>query len=192
MIVVKIGGSLFDLPQLGEGLRNWLMPFTGETVVIVPGGGDLAEAVRKLDRLHSLGEEIAHQLAMMTLPLTAKFIQLLVPHSLIVPAPNERQVGVQILDSQAFFEQDYTLPHSWKVSSDSLAALVAVRVRATQLILLKSCDSFASENWTLAAESGEVDVYFPEAIRSWTGKIQWVNFRSWMERAGFASSTSQD
>ena len=50
MIVVKVGGSLFDHPQLGPGLRAYLDSLTPARVLLVPGGGDFADSVRKLDR----------------------------------------------------------------------------------------------------------------------------------------------
>ena len=47
MIVVKVGGSLFDHPNLGFGLRAFLRSLTPSRVLLVPGGGAVAEAVRQ-------------------------------------------------------------------------------------------------------------------------------------------------
>ena len=63
MIVVKVGGSLFDHPRLGEGLRAYLNSLHPSEVLLVPGGGRLVDAVRELDRVHGLGEETSHWLA---------------------------------------------------------------------------------------------------------------------------------
>ena len=60
--VFKVGGSLFDLPDLGQRLA-WLAEAQLSTVLLVPGGGPTAEIIRNLDRRHRLGEEAAHWLA---------------------------------------------------------------------------------------------------------------------------------
>src|SRR5262249_5729227 len=75
VIVVKVGGSLFDHPRLGPGLRAYLDSLAPAEVLLVPGGGDFADAVRKLDRIHGLGEEASHQLALRTLTITAAFLE---------------------------------------------------------------------------------------------------------------------
>ncbi len=46
MIVVKVGGSLFDHPALGPGLRDFLQTLAPNEVLLVPGGGPVADAVR--------------------------------------------------------------------------------------------------------------------------------------------------
>ena len=45
MIVVKVGGSLFDHPRLASGLRAYLHSLAPQEVLLVPGGGPFAEAV---------------------------------------------------------------------------------------------------------------------------------------------------
>ena len=74
MIVVKVGGSLFDHPALGPGLRDFVAAL-GNEVLLVGGGGDAADAVRKLDRVHGLGEERAHRLALRSLGVTAALLE---------------------------------------------------------------------------------------------------------------------
>ena len=62
-IVVKVGGSLFNQPDLGPRLQAFLGDLTAPTL-IVPGGGPTAEAIRAFDRIHRLGEESSHWLAL--------------------------------------------------------------------------------------------------------------------------------
>ena len=59
MIVAKVGGSLFDLPQLGPALARWAAEQPAP-VLYVPGGGPFADVIRALDRVHDLGDEAAH------------------------------------------------------------------------------------------------------------------------------------
>src|SRR5439155_8942930 len=82
MIVVKVGGSLFDHPALGPGLREFVESLAPKEVLLVPGGGPVADAVRELDRVHGLGEEASHWLALRGLSVTAGMME-----SLLGPTP---------------------------------------------------------------------------------------------------------
>ncbi len=75
MIVVKVGGSLFDSPALGPALRTFIESLKPADVLLVPGGGPVADAVRELDRTHKLGEEDSHWLALQSLSVTKAFLE---------------------------------------------------------------------------------------------------------------------
>jgi aspartokinase-like uncharacterized kinase len=175
--VVKVGGSLYDLPDLGPRLRRWL----GKTrTLLVPGGGPTADAIRMLDRVHGLGEEAAHWLALRALAVNAQFLARLVPQAPVLPRlPTSADAGdVFILDPMAFFQDDEhrggALPHTWQVTSDSLAVRVAVRAEAWELVLLKSASSRSGDGWVTL-----VDEYFAEALRSARElNVRIVNFRA--------------
>ena len=74
MIVVKVGGSLFDHAGLGPALREFVAGLAPADVLLVPGGGPVADAVRELDRVHGLGEEASHWLALRSLDVTAELL----------------------------------------------------------------------------------------------------------------------
>lgn len=177
MIVVKVGGSLYDHPRLGPGLRAYLEPLLPGGVLLVPGGGDLADAVRALDAVHRLGDGAAHWLALRSLVVAAAFLRHLVP--------DER---VTILDAFAFAVADEdrpgALPHTWDVTSDSLAARVAAVHGAGRLMLLKSVDIPPGVPWEEAAARGWVDRYFPQAVASAGFAIEAINFRRRLDEPG--------
>ncbi|MBN9120193.1 MAG: hypothetical protein J0I06_13690, partial [Planctomycetes bacterium] len=75
MIVVKVGGSLFDHPKLGPGLRRYVESFAPAEVLLVAGGGPAADAVREWDRVHELGEEASHWLALQALDVTRALLE---------------------------------------------------------------------------------------------------------------------
>jgi aspartokinase-like uncharacterized kinase len=67
------------------------------------------------------------------------------------------------------------LPHSWDVTSDSIAARVAAELQA-ELVLLKSTPP-PSDDLPAAAASGYVDPYFPTAAAG-LQSVRFVNLRS--------------
>lgn len=164
--VIKVGGSLFSHPNFGPGLRAWLTRRSEERIVLVPGGAGLADAIRDFHRVHHLSQEICHWLALRALTINAHFLAALLPDAVVIsdihPPPEPRLV---ILDPFKFAVADEhrsePLEHSWRVTSDSIAARVALVAKACRLILLKSCAFEPFEGWDRAAEAGWVDAAFP-------------------------------
>ncbi len=183
--VVKVGGSLFDLPDLGPRLLKWLAEQGTGTVLLVPGGGPAADVVRQYDRLHGLGEEQAHWLALGALALNARFLASLLPGAIVLPhvqpgGTDPFQGTIPILDPYTFAQADEgqpgCLPHSWAVTSDSFAARAARLAGARELILLKSVSLPVGIAWTEAAQRGLVDNHFPKAVGAGLA-VRFINFR---------------
>ena len=181
MIVVKVGGSLYDHPGLGPGLRAYLDTIPSP-VLLVPGGGAFAEAVRQLDAVHGLGEEASHRLALTSLIVTGGFLRSLVPQSKWVSHPSIGKIPHRgILDAAAFCQYEPSLPHSWAVTSDSIAARAAVVFGASRLVLLKSIDIPPETPWAEAADRGWVDRHFPAVVEGSALRIEAVNYRRWLD-----------
>lgn len=186
MIVVKVGGSLFDWPALAERLRAYLASLEGQRVLLFPGGGASADVVRTLDRIHGLGEEASHWLAIQALSVNSRLLHRLVPGSqLLADCETAWLAGpIAIADPVPIFEADERRPdhwpHSWEVTSDSLAVRVAMLAGADELILLKSVE-WAGADWAGASHVGVVDGYFSTAIRqaARSMKVRVVNLREW-------------
>jgi aspartokinase-like uncharacterized kinase len=188
--VVKVGGSLFDLPDLGPRLRSWLERSTAD-VLLVPGGGLTADAVRRLDQIHQLGEEKSHWLALRALSVNAVFLAGLLPDAQIVITPDDWAVAAAagrtpILDPHLFCLADEcdapagALPHSWTVSSDSVAARFAAVAEADSLVLLKSATMRSPVDWEEASRREWVDAWFATEVNRAPRpfRISAVNFRA--------------
>ncbi|MBM3978889.1 MAG: hypothetical protein FJ304_01130 [Planctomycetes bacterium] len=200
MIVVKVGGSLFDSPALAPALRAFVESLAPSDVLLVGGGGPVADAVRELDRTHGLGEEAAHWLALRSLGVTRALLARLVSERRGVSPPvrhnldslsdnagcstgglTPRRSLVEILDPFAFAQEDESrpgaLPHMWAVTTDSIAARAALVSRAERLILLKSVDVPPGTPWEVAATNGWVDAHFPQIAPLLACPVEVVNFR---------------
>ena len=173
MIVAKVGGSLYDWPRLGPALRAWISS-QAEPVLLFPGGGDAADVVRSWDRVHSLGEEEAHWLAIRSLSLAAHFLHRLLPGLPVVEGPTPG-----ILDPYPYFrnpsrDRGSGPPHTWSVTSDSLSLWVAIHANASKLVLLKS--AYAPDaDW---AEAGFVDAHFPLLMAGANLEVEAVDLRT--------------
>jgi aspartokinase-like uncharacterized kinase len=171
--VVKVGGSLFDLPDLGPRLRRWLAAEVRANVLLVPGGGAAADVVRDLDRRHALGEERSHWLALRALTLNAHFLASLLPGARVTDDPTNLDgavaPSVAVLDPHGFLIEEErlhgpTLPHTWAATSDSVAARAAVVAGASLLVLLKSVRVPEEINWEEAGQRGFVDPTFAAIV----------------------------
>lgn len=177
LVVVKVGGSLYDLPDLRERLRRWVKS-ADSRVLLVPGGGDGADVIRRFDQVHRIGEEPAHWLALRVLTVNAHFLAGLLATP-VVAGPTERS-PVAVLDPHAFCQTDEgrsgALPLSWQVTSDAVAARVA-EVSKSRLVLLKSADLPNGMTWEAAGAAGLVDATFATVVRRAGLQVDWINLR---------------
>jgi 5-(aminomethyl)-3-furanmethanol phosphate kinase len=187
-VVVKVGGSLFDWPGLRTQLPLFLAGLSNKTVIVVPGGGKAADAVRDLDHAFELGDAISHWLALRALTLNAHFLAELMPAVRVVEGLNAsrsawRRGGVTIIDPFRFARGDEArpdhLPHTWSATSDSVAARVALVAEAERLVLLKSAMIPAEMDWNEAARAGHVDPEFPKLAARAPFIIDTINLRMW-------------
>jgi aspartokinase-like uncharacterized kinase len=161
--VVKVGGSLLDWPELPRRLAEDLARRQGPFVLIA-GGGPAVDFVRTLDRIHGLGEERSHWLALRALDFTAYVLAGMVPDARVIVGLAEANSAGRtvVLAPRCLLETDEMVPHSWHATSDSIAAVVAARLGARELVLLKSAPVPPGLNCGDAARLGRVDPLFPE------------------------------
>jgi len=177
LTVAKVGGSLYDLPDLRDRLRAWLAGSAGR-VLLIPGGGAAVDVVRQLDRVHGLGEEAAHWLALRVLTANAHFLGRLIGAPVVQSAGED---PVSVLDPYAFCladeERAGALPHVWDATSDAVAGRVA-ELAPADLVLLKSTDLPPGISWSEAAATGLVDETLDSVVRRSGLRVAWVNLRS--------------
>jgi aspartokinase-like uncharacterized kinase len=142
-VVVKVGGALMQDPVALQRTMADLSSVARDTrLLIVPGGGPFADAVREVDRRLALTDDAAHWMAILAMDQYAHVLAGLVDDSLIVEDPDRIASAIDagripILAPSRWLRCADPLPHSWDVTSDSIAAWIAVTLGAPHLLLLK-------------------------------------------------------
>jgi 5-(aminomethyl)-3-furanmethanol phosphate kinase len=138
LFVLKLGGSLFE--QGPDILRRVLS--TGADVLIVPGGGPFADLVRDVDRSQGLSEDTAHWMAVLAMDQYACYLSGKTGIELTPLLVKKK--GVRILLPYEVLRRQDELPHTWDVTSDTIAAWVAHKT-ASPLIKATDVDGILLE-----------------------------------------------
>jgi 5-(aminomethyl)-3-furanmethanol phosphate kinase len=158
--VLKVGGGLLGVAGaldsvcavIGHAARE-------QAIVVIPGGGPFADTVRELDRKVGLSPSAAHWMAHLAMDQYAEVLAERIPAGVVVEEPGAIQPAwnggqVPVLAPSRWMRSADVLPHSWDVTSDSIAAFIAGALDATRLVLIKP-----GPNGTEA-----VDSYFSMAL----------------------------
>lgn len=179
--LVKLGGSLFDD---AEALRALLarLALAGAPLVLIGGGGRLADAVRALQPRLGFSDAAAHHMAILAMEQSALALADIEPR--LAPSPDPAAIaaahraGKAALWLPAAMARGAQVPASWDVTSDSLAACLAIRLGARLLTLVKAASVAAPdgppERW---AADGLVDAHFPHIARGFAGQIRAIAAR---------------
>jgi aspartokinase-like uncharacterized kinase len=147
--VVKVGGSLLDLPDLADRLRAWLAAQPRAHNVLVAGGGPLVEQVRAWNRQCGVDETAAHWMCVDLLTVTAHLLHAWLPEIPLVEndvllCQRVGEEGATIFGPAPWLRHaepglpGVWLPTSWETTSDSIAGRLAAALRADEFVLLKS------------------------------------------------------
>jgi dihydroneopterin aldolase len=143
LTVVKLGGSL----AFSDALKNWLQALAGCTgdVVVVPGGGPFADAVRAAQPKMGFDDRAAHHMALIAMEqyghaLVSLGAGLALADSIsaIRRIVREGRVPVWAPVPMALAAKD--IPCAWDMTADSLAAWLAGKIGARRVLLVKQVD----------------------------------------------------
>jgi len=168
-VVVKLGGSF----AFSEDLTDWIRALAScaSSVVIVPGGGPFADAVRHAQGRMRFHDRAAHDMSLLAME---QYGHALISFNDTLSAADTieaierrlaaRQVPVWMPMRMVAAAAD--IAPSWKVTSDSLAAWLCGRIGADRLILVKHVGALSG---TVRCEDlvtmGLLDEAFPRYLQ---------------------------
>ena len=160
--VVKLGGSLLEVRELGSKLKVWLQENDDLQNIIIVGGGGIADVIRKLESTQNFDSRQAHELACRSMSLTAKIVACSIREAF---SCNDFEIlgnspsPAIIFDASNWILEQPNVPASWDFTSDSIAARLAAVLNVEELVLIKSRVGGVDE-------PGFVDACFAEESKS--------------------------
>jgi len=132
--VVKIGGSLFphDAVKLCQEL-------VGEDVLVVCGGGKLANLIREYDSDMKFSDTAAHKSAILCMDILGMLLADKISSAEAIKSIEQVQMTlnedkIPIFMPSKFLELQDPLEHSWNVTSDSISLYISHLLKAKLLI----------------------------------------------------------
>jgi hypothetical protein len=132
--IVKVGGSLFpeDAVKLAEAL-------VGESAILICGGGELANQLRRYDEKMHFSDTAAHKSAITCMDILGMLLADKVRGAEAVYSFKQAEevsgVGkLPVLVPSQYLSREDPLEHSWRVTSDSLSLYIAHQLKAKLLI----------------------------------------------------------
>lgn len=143
--VLKIGGSLSRSKSTLKNLFKELAKLAKtHRLLVIPGGGHFADKVRRIYHKFHISEDVAHWSAIFAMDQMAFFFSDFHPNIQIVDDIEEAKqtdkgVIPVLLPSKIMLDND-PLPHSWDITSDSIAAYIAHLTDTKKVFILTDVD----------------------------------------------------
>jgi len=169
--IIKIGGSLLMRDDLVATLDDWIARQPAAQNIAIVGGGELIDAVRRLDRLHRCDPARVHWRCVELLRTTFDWLadqlsgwQLHSTTDQFNALRWQTGSGKHLVAVDTFYgiDSDAGLPLSWDTTTDAIAGWLAILLKADELVLLKSCRPPAWSRLNDLAGRGFVDAALPQ------------------------------
>jgi hypothetical protein len=164
-VVIKIGGSLLHKARaIMQTLKNYAQE-NGLCIIIVPGGGPFAEVIRNIPV--KISEEAAHWMAILSMHQYGLYLANgdgeipLVEHA----AEIDDAMPLTILQPYKMVkedEKDDCMPHTWDVTSDTIAAFIAHNLGENTFIKLTDVDGIMDEEGQVIKKIHPKDMLIPK------------------------------
>ncbi len=147
LIAIKAGGGLTAFPGALDRVARAVGELAGQyRVLVLPGGGPFADAVRAFQQQETVSTDAAHWMAILAMDQYAHVLAERIPGAVLVDEPGAVMAGldqaaVVVLAPYRWMRAADVLPHTWNATSDSVAAFVAGAFDAAYLVLIKPVDS---------------------------------------------------
>jgi len=171
MWVVKLGGSLSTAPELPHWL-SLLTQLGGGRVIIVPGGGGLANEVRRLQAHWQFDDLPAHNMAVLAMVQNAWLLKGLQPNGLQIvqreaDIPRALRSGQTLVWAPMELLSEHPGPNcNWDVTGDSIALGLALRLNAEHLLVVKHCEVDPTRPLPDLVDNGVLDRRFADLAQA--------------------------
>lgn len=160
----KIGGRVLEdfgninstISQLSYLYEEKLI----QKIIIIPGGGSVANFIRKVYNELKFTEELAHWMGIVSMSYNGLELGKKFPKLKIIEEYNE----LKKLDKTfciflpfRFLKENDKLPHSWDVTSDSITLFLAKELRLDECFLIKDIDGILNKKNKVIREMSTIE-----------------------------------
>lgn len=145
-------------------------------VVIVPGGGAFADAVRHAQAAFHFPDAVAHEMALLAMHQTG--LMLIALHPRLAPFETLAELRRALARDQIpvwlpmkLVQRDARITANWSTTSDGLAARLAERIGRVPVVLVKSCRIACGTSLAALVRLKVVDPTFAAIVDR--ARLQW-------------------
>ena len=160
----KIGGKILEnevnLENSISQLNNLYVNNVLDKIIIIPGGGTLANFVRSLDLRMNLGDEKSHWMAIHAMDFNGQEIAIRYKQIQVIEKIddiNKKQRVFAIFLPFKYLKNNDFLPHNWHVTSDSIALYLAHELNFENVFLIKDVDGLIRKDNSCIREISTIE-----------------------------------
>jgi len=157
--IFKIGGKILDN---SKNLINTIAQLTQlfedniiKRIILIPGGGMIANFVRKIYREFQLNNNLAHWIAIYSMDYNGLGLKQKFPHLKLYKDYKELQKEsnfISLFLPYTYLKNNDELPHTWDVTSDSITLYLAIKFGLNKCFLIKDIDGIYNSNQNIIKE----------------------------------------
>jgi aspartokinase-like uncharacterized kinase len=157
--IFKIGGKILDnskhlintIAQLTQLYEDNII----QKIIIIPGGGTIANFVRNIYLEFKINDDLAHWIAIYSMNFNGLELKRKFPHLEIVKdfehLKSEKRI-FSIFLPYKYLRLIDPLPHSWDVTSDSITLYCTYKLGVNECFLIKDVDGVLDKNSNVIKE----------------------------------------
>ena len=154
--IFKIGGQILENSKNIESTISQLTQLYEENILqkilLIPGGGSYANFIRRIDEELMLGDDLAHWMAIYSMNYNGIELNRKYPKLECIGELEKFQDAKKkfcVFLPYNYLRKNDTLPHSWDVTSDSIALYIAYKLQLNRCFLIKDVEGIYSNSMEL-------------------------------------------
>jgi|Deesub1362A_J573_1020465.scaffolds.fasta_scaffold00951_21 hypothetical protein len=169
MLLIKLGGSVMG--HWKSVVDNILSAcrLRKERVLFITGGGRLADAVREMEA----DDDTSHWMAILAMEINSFYLSSLFPELEKIHVDNFEEIDPKfagIVFPYTLIRRNDELPHTWDVTSDSIAIWMCGKLGLKKVIKITDVDGIFKDGRLVEKISVE-ELNFESCIDSYSGKL---------------------